>query len=129
MVGFPWVTESRLQHAARVMPRMPCDCLIYSMFTPNPGTEAFQLCQTNGLLPDTPDYFLCHHQALVSLVCLRIAPQRFRAWCNRIEKTVDRRKHIAGMRRAQSLRVIYEKIKSKGLRENPATRAWIFSRR
>ena len=44
MVGFPYETEDTLKDTMIAMNKIDYDALVYSIFTPYPGTESFEFC-------------------------------------------------------------------------------------
>ncbi|MCX5812312.1 MAG: radical SAM protein [Proteobacteria bacterium] len=88
MAGFPQETEASLKDTAKVIEEIECEKIIYSIFTPYPGTEAFELCQDKGMI--TPDYdpSLYCHQSPENCFCANISPERFSKLSSRIEEMV-----------------------------------------
>lgn len=107
MVGFPQETEDTLKDTIAAMRKIECDQLIYSIFTPYPGTEAFEFCKENGLIDDYYDISLHNHQSPANCFCLNITPERFRQLVSKVEKTVDRRNRTNKIKRAFSLNALW----------------------
>lgn len=89
MLGFPWETESDIKDTVSVMKKSNSDFLIYSIFTPYPGTEAFEFCKENGLIDENYNSSLCYHHSPLNYFCMNIASQRFRELAREVEKMVD----------------------------------------
>ncbi len=117
MVGFPQETEDTLADTAAAMQRAACDVLVYSIFTPYPGTEAFEKCRQLGLVGDDYDASLYNHQSPANCFTSNIPPARFRELVSRIEKMVDRRNARARRRKIFS-RVGFQRMREMGLRES-----------
>lgn len=117
MVGFPWETEDTLRDTWRAMKRCRSDAISYSIFTPYPGTEAFEFCKENGLIDADFDLSLYHHQSPANCFSMYIPPERFRQLVARIERIVDRKIRFNTIRKAFSLRNI-PKLKEFGIRES-----------
>lgn len=103
IVGFPQETEDTLNETVTAMKKIKSDVLIYSIFTPYPGTEAFEFCKEKGLIPDDYDVSLYNHQSPANCFCINITPERFRKLASKIEKIVDRRNSPYSIERIFSL--------------------------
>ena len=115
MVGFPQETEQTLKDTLRAMERISCDTVIYSIFTPYPGTEAFDLCRQNGLIGDDFDVSLYNHHSPANCFCIRLAPERFREMVSRAERMADRRNKWNRLRRLLSWRTL-GRVRELGIR-------------
>ncbi len=89
MVGFPQETEETLNDTLWAMKQIH-GRLSYSIFTPYPGTEAFEFCRNHGLIGDQFNPSLYNHQSPENCFCLHISRERFRYLVSRIERMVDR---------------------------------------
>jgi len=107
MVGYPHETEETLMDTVRVMKKIKCDVLIYSIFIPYPGTEAFEFCKEKGLIDDNYNVSLHNHQSRTSCFCMNITLERFRVLVSRIEKMVDRKNAMNRIKRVFSLNTIW----------------------
>lgn len=117
IVGFPQETEETLNDTIRAMKAIDYDSLVYSIFTPYPGTEAFEFCKQNGLIGDDHDVSLYNHQSPANCFCINISPERFRVLVSKIEKMVDKKNSqnfTKRIKRIFSLRAL-EKIKKLGV--------------
>jgi len=103
MVGFPQETEDTLNDTVVAMKAIKCDMLIYSIFTPYPGTESFEYCKERGLISDDHDVSLYNHQSPLNCFCENISPERFRILVSEIEEFVDRFNARNRMRRIFTL--------------------------
>ena len=81
IVGFPQETESTLNDTFKAMKTIDCNQLAYSIFTPYPGTEAFDFCAANNLVKNDFDVSLYNHQSPANCFCLNFSPERFRVCC------------------------------------------------
>lgn len=90
MVGFPWETEQTIRDTMRVMKKSGSDFLVYSIFMPYWGTEAFEFCKRKGLIREDFDVSLYHHQSPANCFCLKIPPAKFRELVSHVEEMVDR---------------------------------------
>ena len=103
MVGFPQETEETLNDTMRAMKKINADSVIYSIFTPYPGTEAFDFCKQKGLIKDDFDVSLYNHQSPANCFCMNIAPERFRRVVEEMEQLVS------GYERRYAMRVLFSK--------------------
>lgn len=99
IVGFPQDTENTLQDTINIMKRVKCEFIIYSIFTPYPGTEAFELCKEMGLIGSEHDVSLFNHQSPLNNFCINIPQKRFREIVSKIEKQVDRINYFNGLKK------------------------------
>ncbi len=101
MVGFPEETEESLAATRRFMERLQCHKLIYSIFTPYPGTPLFERCRELGLLHAGYDPSLHNHQSPENAFCPRIPAVRFRTLAAEIEALVGTRNAAARQTQAE----------------------------
>lgn len=99
IVGFPQETEATLNDTIIAMKKIPCDILNYSIFTPYPGTESFDLCKAKGLLGDNYDFSRYNHQSPANCFSLNIPHEKFRKIVGTIERMVDRKNSFNRIRR------------------------------
>lgn len=92
MVGFPQETRESLNDTMMAIKRIKADTIVYSIFTPYPGTEIFDLCKEKELVKDDFDVSLYNHQSPANCFCTNISPEEFRTIVGEIERVVDRRK-------------------------------------
>ncbi len=90
MVGFPQETEETFRETARAIELTGSDEICYSIFTPYPGTEAFQYCRERGLVDDTFDVSLYNHKSPENHFCSAISKPRLRQLCAELERVIDR---------------------------------------
>jgi radical SAM superfamily enzyme YgiQ (UPF0313 family) len=125
MIGFPQETEATLRDTIDVMDRIKSDLVIYSIFNPYPGTEAFAFCQANGLIDDKYDVSFHNHQSPMSHFCLNIKPERFRALASQLEKKLDKKNQNRKIKRLFSLNTLW-RVQELGLKESLKKGANIF---
>jgi radical SAM superfamily enzyme YgiQ (UPF0313 family) len=92
MIGFPQETEATIRdtmNAMTTVTEIGCEYLAYSIFTPYPGTEAFELCKEQGLIDEDWDVSLYNHQSPANCFCANITPERFRHLASEVETMVD----------------------------------------
>jgi radical SAM superfamily enzyme YgiQ (UPF0313 family) len=116
MVGFPTETEESLQETMRVIRAIDADFIIYSNFTPYPGTEAFEHCRRNGTVDEGFDVSLHNHQSPANYFCPGIGRERFRELAAQVERMVSRRNYRRRIRRLFSRRTL-TRLGELGVRE------------
>lgn len=110
IVGFPQDTEDTLRDTVRAMKASKSDVIIYSIFTPYPGTEAFELCKENGLISDDFDVSLYNHQSPLNNFCMNIPLERFREIVSEVEKQTDRKNLIYEFKRLLSFKISRQRL-------------------
>ncbi len=90
MVGFPQETEDSLNDTIRAVKSLPADVAVYSIFTPYYGTELFDWCRQQGIIPDHFNVFLHNHQCPENYFCPGIAEDVFKRRVRELEKALDR---------------------------------------
>jgi anaerobic magnesium-protoporphyrin IX monomethyl ester cyclase len=114
MVGFPQETEETLNDTFKAIKNIPCDNIIYSIFTPYPGTEIFDYCKQEGIIAEDYDVSLCNHQSPLNYFSPKIPREKFYALIRRMEKEIDRTNSYRKLKRIFSYEG-YLKIRHKGL--------------
>lgn len=117
IIGFPQDTETTILDTIRAARRIDCDKVIFSVFTPYPGTEAFRYCLERGLLTDDFDVALYNHQSPENCFCEHIAPERFGGLVVRTARTFDRINRRRRLRKLFSRRTI-SRVAGLGIRES-----------
>jgi radical SAM superfamily enzyme YgiQ (UPF0313 family) len=90
MVGFPEETEDSLNDTIAAITSLPSDTVVYSIFTPYPGTELFEWCRQQGIIPDDFNVSLHNHQSPENYFCPKIAKEVFQRRLRELEKTLDK---------------------------------------
>ena len=117
IVGFPQETEETLSDTVAAMKKVKCNLLTYSIFTPFPGTDSFELCKEYGLIDDSYDVSLYNLQSPANYFCKNIEKKRFRVLASRIEKMVDRKNSLDRIKRIFSRNTV-DKIQELGVRKS-----------
>jgi len=117
MIGFPEETEDMLIDTVMAMKQVKCDYLVYSVFTPYPGTESFEFCKERGLISDNFDMSLYNHQSPANSFCINIPTQRFRVLASKVGKMVDRRNKVNKIKKIFSSNTIW-RIQEVGVRNS-----------
>lgn len=90
LLGLPMETEQTLNGTIRVIGKIE-GRLNYSIFTPYPGSEAYDYCKEAGLIRDGYQAYLFNHQSPENRFFANISKEQFRATAEMIEKYVDKR--------------------------------------
>jgi radical SAM superfamily enzyme YgiQ (UPF0313 family) len=122
MIGFPWETEATLHDTVALMKQTRSSSVYYSIFTPYPGTEAFEYCRDHGMIDDKYDVSLHYHQSPANYFSPRIEREKFRKLALKIEKMVDRMNEVRpytliGIARLCSWKTV-RKVRELGLVES-----------
>ncbi len=56
IIGFPWETKDDINATLSLVKEVDADTVGIYMATPFPGTEIYQICKDEGLLPEKIDY-------------------------------------------------------------------------
>jgi anaerobic magnesium-protoporphyrin IX monomethyl ester cyclase len=116
IVGFLQDTENTLCDTIAAMKKVKCDIISYSIFTPYPGTEAFQLCKEKGMISDDYDVSLYNHQSPVNNFCMNIPLERFRMIVDKVEKEIDRKNFNRARRILKLFNLMtFRKIRQMGI--------------
>lgn len=99
MVGFPQETEQTLNDTLYAMKKIKSDYIVYSIFTPYPGTEIFEFCKEHNLVNESFDVSLYNHQSPQNCFCLNIGKPKFRRLLGKVESRVDRVNRINYLKR------------------------------
>lgn len=117
MLGFPQETEASLADTVRAIEDLRCDHVVYSVFTPYPGTEAFDFCNLHGLIPEPFDVSLYNHQSPANSFCLNIPHDRFVALARKAVDLTVRKNRALRIRKILSGNLLW-KIRESGLRRS-----------
>ena len=118
MVGFPEETEATLLDTLDAMEKIHCNILVFSIFTPYPGSEMFDLCKEKGLVDDSFDVSLYNHQSRANYFCDNISRGRFAELVGQVEAMVDRKNAANHRRQMFNIRRKWWRIRELGLRES-----------
>ncbi|MBF0370645.1 MAG: radical SAM protein [Magnetococcales bacterium] len=103
MVGFPDETEETLQDTQVAMKNIRSDKIAFSIFTPYPGTELFQVCHERGLVEDDFNVSLYNHQSPENHFTPHIPKARFQQLVAETVRIVDRKNTLKQFRRVLKL--------------------------
>ncbi len=99
MVGFPNETEETFKETMEFIPKLRPDNVIFSVFTPYPGSDLFYQCQKDGIIDGEFDLSIYNHQSPLNCFTKNIPKERFYELRKEADKFVDRYNEKAKFRR------------------------------
>ena len=99
MVGFPKETEETFKQTMDFIPKLRPDSVIFSIFTPYPGSDIYEECKKEGIIDGEFDLALYNHQSPVNCFTKNIPRERFYELRNKAMKFVDNYNKKAKLRR------------------------------
>ena len=99
MIGFPSETEETFKQTMDFIPKLRPDSVIFSIFTPYPGSDLYYECKDSGIIDKDFDLALYNHQSPLNCFTNNIPKQRFYELRNNAMKFVDRYNKKAKLRR------------------------------
>lgn len=63
MVGFPWETAAEIKKTVTLMEELNPERAFCSIVTPYPKTELYDICISQGLIPENPEWSTFFHQS------------------------------------------------------------------
>ena len=77
MVGFPDETEETFKQTMDFIPKLKPDGVIFSIFTPYPGSDIYNECKDKGIIEGEFDLVLYNHQSPLNCFTKNIPKERF----------------------------------------------------
>ena len=77
MVGFPDETEETFKQTMDFIPKLKPDGIIFSIFTPYPGSDIYEECKDQGIITGEFDLVLYNHQSPLNCFTKHIPKERF----------------------------------------------------
>ncbi len=99
MVGFPDETEETFKQTMDFIPKLKPDNVIFSIFTPYPGSDIYNECKDKGIIKDEFDLTLYNHQSPLNCFTKNISKERFYELKKKAFKFVDNYNRKAKFRR------------------------------
>ena len=114
MIGFPSETEETFKQTMDFIPKLRPDSVIFSIFTPYPGSDLYYECKDEGIIEGDFDLALYNHQSPLNCFTKNIPKKRFYELRKKAVKFVDGYNKKAKLRRViGSLRHLGIKATSK----------------
>ena len=99
MVGFPNETEETFKQTIDFIPKLKPDNVIFSIFTPYPGSDLYYECKNSGIIDGDFDLSLYNHQSPLNCFTKNIPKERFYELRKRAVKFVDKYNRKSKFRR------------------------------
>ena len=99
MVGFPDETEETFKQTMDFIPELKPDGIIFSIFTPYPGSDIYNECKDKGIIKGDFDLVLYNHQSPLNCFTKNISKERFYELREKAFKFVDSYNSKAKFRR------------------------------
>ena len=99
MVGFPDETEETFKQTMDFIPQLKPDGVIFSIFTPYPGSDIYDECKEKGIIKGDFDLALYNHQSPLNCFTKNISKERFYELREEAFKFVDKYNSKAKFRR------------------------------
>ena len=99
MVGFPSETEETFQETLDFIPKLRPDSVIFSIFTPYPGSDIYEECKREGIIDGEFDLSLYNHQSPLNCFTKNISKKRFYELRKKAVKFIDSYNKKAKLRR------------------------------
>ena len=77
MVGFPDETEETFKQTMDFIPKLKPDGVVFSIFTPYPGSDIYNECKDKGIIEGEFDLALYNHQSPLNCFTKNIPKERF----------------------------------------------------
>lgn len=90
MIGFPEETKEDIKQTKDLIRALNSRIIIFSIFTPHPGSELYNQVVESGLLPRNPDWSQFSHQSLENHFTKYINKDEFRQIVIDIANLIDR---------------------------------------
>tara|TARA_B100000315_G_C14547361_1_gene573911 strand:+ start:230 stop:1723 length:1494 start_codon:yes stop_codon:yes gene_type:complete len=90
MIGFPEETEETLQQTMDFIPKLAPDYVIFSIFTPYPGSELYYECKNMGLIDGEFDVSIYNHQSPLNCFTKNLSKERFYELRTKSVKFIDK---------------------------------------
>ena len=102
MVGFPDETEDTFKQTMDFIPELNPDGIIFSIFTPYPGSDIYNECKEKGIIEGDFDLVLYNHQSPLNCFTKNIPKERFYELRQKAFEFVDNYNSQAKFRRGIS---------------------------
>ena len=89
MVGFPWEGEKEINKTILLMKELDPYTAFFSIATPYAGTELYDICRAEGLLPENVDWSRFFHQSLDVGFTKNLTREEFQKIIQKAEKIFE----------------------------------------
>ena len=84
MIGFPDETREDMEKTFGLMKSLKNGSVCFSIFTPYPGTEQYDIAKSHGLIPNSPDWSRFSHQSNENHFMKNMKKDEFRSYVEEI---------------------------------------------
>lgn len=89
LIGFPEETKEDIEETFGLMKRMRQGSVCFSIFTPYPGTEQYDIAKRHGLIPENPDWSRFSHQSRENHFVKNLSRKELDHYVETISRWVD----------------------------------------
>lgn len=89
MLGFPEETEEDIEQTFSFMQRLNKAKICFSIFTPYPGTEQYEIAKRHNLIPERHDWSKFSHQSEDNFFMKNVDKEKFDKYVNKIASWID----------------------------------------
>lgn len=106
MIGLPWEEERHIRDTQSAIKNIK-GAVSFSIFTPYPGTEVFDLLKEKGFIAKDHDHSLFNHQSPLNCFSMYIKLERFKVIASELEKIVDRKNFKVNLAKVFSRKLLF----------------------
>ncbi len=117
MVGFPHETEETINETYEAIKKAKVDKICYNIFTPFPGSEAYEFCKEKGLIDNSVDSSRFNYHSPENCFVVNLSHKKFRELVEKIEKMADKKNQFYRIRKLLDFDLFY-RFKELGLRRS-----------
>lgn len=89
MIGFPWETKKEIDKTVSLMNELDPRVAVFSVVTPYPGTELYDICRSEGLIPENIDWSTFFHQSPDMYLTKNLTKEETSKIIEEVEKTFE----------------------------------------
>lgn len=116
MIGFPWETEKDMLETINFAIGLEPSYIIFSIVTPYPGTELYDICCKMDVLPSEIRWEEFFHQS-PNIILTKMSKEKFSSLVRKIEEMVENYNRKSRLRRIRDISFILKVLKR--FRRNP----------
>lgn len=124
MLGFPWETKNEITKTMSLMRQIDPDNAVYSIATPYPGTELFEIVRKEGLMPMNMDWSFFFHQSPTMFLTKNFSRDEVTRIIEETQEIFESHNKIKIRKRMFDLRYLWRRFVREGYYTNPS---WLLS--